>query len=215
MSQIYLPLGEGAMGYSTTFDSPQPQLPEGKALAMPVQTHTVNIAVAESADFSPDTTDGLISLRSDVAVGVRTADCVPVLLHAPDIRAIAAIHAGWRGTVGGIVERCIERLKGLGADPSLMYAAIGPCICGRCYETGAECAAAFRDAGLAAAIDSSYPREHIDLPLANLLQLERSGLERSRIHLSGVCTFEEHRLPSWRRDEGTKERLISYVYLLP
>ena len=67
-------------------------------------------------------------------IGVRTADCVPVILYAEDIKAVAAVHAGWKGTLGGIVDVVVDRLADMGSDPRNIHATFGISICGNCYE---------------------------------------------------------------------------------
>ncbi len=115
----------------------------------PVQTHSCNIGVIGEdggiSDFAD--TDALICFRRGMAIGVKTADCVPVLVFAPDIRAVAAIHAGWKGSLGGIVSRTMEMLADAGADMELIKAAMGPCISGRNYEVSQELAETFATAG--------------------------------------------------------------------
>lgn len=111
---------------------------------LPQQTHSDHIAIADGTRTEFPDTDALITQMRDVRIGVRTADCVPVVIYAPDIAAVAAIHAGWKGTHARIVAQTIARLRQLGADPSRMQGAIGPCICGQCYEVSPELADTFR-----------------------------------------------------------------------
>ena len=103
------------------------------AVLLPVQTHSCNVSEVDSPRPLPDT-DAIITRTPGLRIGVRTADCVPLLLHAPDIRAIAAIHAGWKGSLGDITGNTVRRLTEAGASPQLMQAAFGPSICGVCYE---------------------------------------------------------------------------------
>lgn len=103
-----------------------------------------------------------------MAIGVKTADCVPVLVFAPDIRAVAAIHAGWKGSLGGIVSRTMEMLADAGADMELIKAAMGPCISGRNYEVSQELAETFATAGFS---DCILGGNHLDLPAVNRKRL--------------------------------------------
>ncbi|MBD5201656.1 MAG: peptidoglycan editing factor PgeF [Bacteroidales bacterium] len=189
-------------------------------IALCRQTHSLNIALVDNADEYPQDTDALITLRKGLAVGVRTADCVPILLHAPDIGAVAAIHAGWRGSLGQITAGCVKRLIGMGASPALMYAAIGPAICADCYEVDAELGHRFAEAGYAECVHPSptglHGKSHIDLKEMNRLQLLREGLDEARISTSEYCT--RHSLirqlpvfPSYRRENGTEERLVTFI----
>lgn len=178
-------------------------------IVRPVQTHSVNIAVIERGGAIPglEDTDALISLCAGVGVGVRTADCVPVLLYAPDLRAVAAIHAGWKGSIAGIVSRTVERLKGMGANPELMQAVIGPCICCDCYEVSVELADSFRREGFGDCISGE---RHLDLVRVNLRRLIAGGLRRENVQLMNLCTKETPELPSWRRDKSAR-RLLTWI----
>ena len=232
----YLDLGTGAEGcvFANVADA---ILPEGfNAIVTPRQTHTSNVAVVTSPDQSFPDTDALITQRPDIAVGVRTADCVPILLHAPDIKAVAAVHAGWKGTAGRIVGKTIERLISLGADPHHIHAAIGPCICGNCYNVSEDLIELFENIGLGASIrrwtidyesgkriDDGSPR--INLPEANWIIMREYGIDNNNIESTPFCTLHYHTdktistsgmrypFPSWRRNPGTTSRLLSIAYL--
>lgn len=175
----------------------------------PVQTHSCNVAVVEAEGELPDLEDidAIITFRKGTPIGVRTADCVPILLFAPDIKAIAAVHAGWKGTIGGILSKTIEVLKSRGADMSMVEAAFGPSICGKCYEVSEQLAQQFADAGYASGIIS--PR-HIDLQEVNIRQLTAAGVKEENIERKQYCTYETAWLPSWRREPG-ENRLITWI----
>lgn len=182
-----------------------------RQVVTPVQTHGCNVAVIgrEGAFPSLDDTDALISFRGGVAIGVKTADCVPVLLHAPDIKAVAAVHAGWKGSLHGIVSATLDRLRELGADLSLTQAAFGPSICGGCYQVSEELAAAFGREGFPEAI---IGERNLDLEMVNRLRLISAGVNDDNITGGGRCTFETTWLPSWRREQ-TSRRLLSWIML--
>lgn len=195
-------------------------------LLLPQQTHTVNIGEVFSTAESFSDTDALITRKRRMAVGVRTADCVPILLYAPDIQAVAAIHAGWKGTLGGIVTATTQRLMELGAQPSEIQAVIGACICGDCYEVSPELASMFIDAGYAEGVtappsqdpltgkETNPRRPHLDLPAINKLQLESAGVLSPNIRLLNLCTRHSPLLlPSWRRTPGEPRRLITFIGL--
>lgn len=177
---------------------------------MPQQTHSCNVAVIGRDGVVPPLadTDAVISQCSGVAVGVRTADCVPVLLYAPDIPAVAAVHAGWRGSLGGIVSGTVGLLTHLGADPARIKAAFGPCICGKCYEVSPELAEDFRRAGFAGCIIGT---RNLDLVAVNRSRLLDAGLLPANIETSSsLCTRETNWLPSWRRCQ-TDARLVTWI----
>lgn len=224
-TKLRIDLGNGAEAASFASEKGICLPPHVGRLVMPQQTHTVNVGVVTSPDRQFPETDALVTTLAGVAVGVRTADCVPVLLHAPDIHAVAAIHAGWKGTVGRIVEKTIDTLRSLGADPAKMHGAFGPSICGLCYETGSELRDAFADAGLGFAIVTSAAPDpcgerhfgtvtiRIDLQAANLGIMLANGILRGNIVLSDTCTRHSGAWPSWRRTPGTTDRLISAAWL--
>jgi len=175
----------------------------GSALYMPVQTHTDHIAMVEEGQHNYPNTDALISMLPGTAVGVRTADCIPVLIYAPDIRAVAAVHAGWKGTFAGITAKTVKRLARLGADPTLMRATIMPGICGNCYEVGHDLYIRF----FPDAIPSTV-RPHLDLPGINNNQLLCAGLQSANIHISTLCTLHSPcGLHSYRRNATTSRNL--------
>jgi polyphenol oxidase len=164
-------------------------------LVFPAQTHSTNIAEVtfdNYTDFFSDT-DGLITNVPGICIGVMSADCVPLLIFDPSSRSVAAIHAGWRGTVAGIVPKAIEMMKlRYNADPLKMVAGIGPSICGDVYEVGEEVAGEFSK--IFQALDGIVrPKENgkflLDLWEANKRMLVMSGLEEQNIELSGVCTY--------------------------
>jgi polyphenol oxidase len=108
----------------------------------------VGLLQVHGADVVPVTTpwapgdgpraDAMVTNRSDVALGIITADCAPILLADTDAGVAGAAHAGWRGAVAGVIEATVAAMVGLGADPNSIAAAIGPCIGQRSYEVGAD-----------------------------------------------------------------------------
>ena len=86
----------------------------------------------------PPKADAMASDSADVVLGILTADCAPVLFADSTARVVGAAHAGWRGARAGVLEQCLEEMCGLGADPSNISAAVGPCIAQNSYEVGSE-----------------------------------------------------------------------------
>src|SRR5271170_2732840 len=122
--------------------------------------------------------DALITRRPGIAISIRTADCFPILLADPEHHAVAAVHAGWRGTAEGIVGRTLDAMRsGFDTSPGQIVAAIGPGIGACCYEVGQEVTARFglRDAG------------RIDLAAINRAQLIHAGVPASQIDTLGSC----------------------------
>lgn len=171
-------------------------------LVFPQQTHGNAVAVVDDKLLSMPRheqqaalygKDALVTDIPGIALAVAMADCVPVLLYAPDTRAIAAIHAGWRGTVAKIVSATVATLtRRYGTDPAHLYAAIAPCIGVEAYEVGDDVAARFTEAGFDKAImmrNRATGKVHIDLAAANADLLLQCGVELSRIEVCGIDTF--------------------------
>ena len=163
------------------------------------QVHGTDLVRARGAWLGEDpAADGLWSEDSRCTLLVKTADCLPVLLARSDGRRVAAVHAGWRGLVAGILPRAVEAMEG-----GELVAALGPCISRNRFEVGAEVAAAFEAEGLGAAVHGPPPgskseKPHIDLRQAASLQLEAAGVRA--IETSELCTWSENELHSYRRD---------------
>jgi len=158
--------------------------------------------------------DGLTTQRADVAIGVIVADCVPVLLANRRGSVVAAVHAGWRGVVAGVVPHAVRQFgqRVNAVTPADLVAAIGPCIGTAAFEVGHEVAAAFKEAGLNASIDTSRisgsgGRPHIDLRGAVRDQLTASGVPSDAIDISDTCTFRDvDDCFSYRRDGDSAGR---------
>lgn len=138
--------------------------------------------------------DALITDVPEVYIAVTTADCVPLLFYAPDRNVVAAVHAGWRGTVQKIAVKTVERLvDAYHCDPKLLHVGIAPSISQDSFEVGEEVVDAFRsiDTNLAAVLKRNLEtgKAHIDLWEANRLQLLSVGLSPDRIEVAGLCTF--------------------------
>lgn len=154
--------------------------------------------------------DALVARAPGHAVAVRTADCVPVLIADTETGAVAAVHAGWRGVVGRVVDAALDRL---GVDPRSLVCAIGPHIRAASFEVGDEVAQAV--AAVAHGEDvvlEGDPRPRVDLARALCAQLRARGVDTERIEDVGGCTFAEPaRFFSHRRDAGRTGRHLSLI----
>lgn len=136
--------------------------------------------------------DGLVTETPGILLSVRTADCVPILLFDPKKRVCAAVHAGWRGTVGGIGENAVREMISHGSDPRDVLAAIGPCIGSCCYRVGEDVYEAFAAKGDFSACfipDPEPGKYRLDLTAANRLLLLDAGLLPAHIDEARVCTY--------------------------
>jgi YfiH family protein len=147
--------------------------------------------------------DALLSSAPGVVVGVRTADCLPILLVDERHRAVAAVHAGWRGTAAQIALKTVRAMaERWDTRPVDLHAAIGPGIGDCCYEVGPEVAARFGIEG----------RARIDLADINRRQLLSAGIAEERIYAAGLCTFcHADQFHSFRRDREAAGRMISFI----
>lgn len=161
-----------------------------------IDTHFLSLTAARQKE-EMNGKDALVTDIPGICVAVSTADCVPVLVYAPDKGVVAAIHAGWRGTVKQIVVKTVGyMISCYGCDPSLMLAGIAPSISKESFEVGDEVAEAFQATG----VDMSRVMErniqtgkaHIDLWEANRIQLLQSGIRSGNIEISGICTYQHH-----------------------
>ncbi len=117
-------------------------------LIIPRQTHSTNVLTITSLPVeaeSLEAVDALVTNVPGIAIGVNTADCVPVVLIDPINKVIGVAHAGWRGAVNGIVRATVEAMTSLGSSASDIQAAMGPSICVECFEVGEEVATFFND----------------------------------------------------------------------
>ncbi len=165
--------------------------------------------------------DAVITAIPGLCIGVSTADCIPVLLYDSEHRVAAAVHAGWRGTVSRIVEKTIREMQQrFGTQGNELRAIIGPGISLEAFEVGNEVYEAFAAAHFPmSTIARRFPTNgtekwHIDLWVANYLQLEACGLPLSNIQVSGICTYaESHDFFSARRLGTNSGRIFSGILM--
>jgi YfiH family protein len=156
--------------------------------------------------------DAALATEPGVLLGIETADCLPVLLVDPQRRAVAAAHAGWRGTVQGAARVAARALVAAGSDPRALLAALGPNIGPCCYEVGEDVRAAFGEAGARFFRPGPRGRPHLDVRAANRAQLEEEGLRPDRIVSVDECTFCRADLyHSYRRDAQAAGRMINFI----
>lgn len=164
--------------------------------------------------------DGYVTDRPGITLGVKTADCVPILYYDPIVKVIGAVHAGWRGTYANIAVNCVGEMVKLGASPENIRAAIGPSIHSCCYEVGED----FIDevvslAGREAAeryigIPSDSKRPHADIVGYNVEILLDSGLKPENIDVCELCTCHNPELfYSHRFSKGMRGSMLSIISL--
>ena len=169
------------------------------------------VAVVRANDVDADTEADAIWTHkgSGYVVGVRTADCVPVLLVDEQAGVCAAVHSGWRGTASNIVGQTVEVLLASGANARDLRAAIGPCIEVGAFEVGDEVAKEFSSQFVAR---DRGPRPHVDLRGCVRHQLGEAGLLHAHIVDVGGCTHTlEDVYFSYRRDGGGIGQQLSVI----
>jgi YfiH family protein len=153
--------------------------------------------------------DALITTRG--AVGVRTADCIPILFGDRETGAVAAVHAGWRGVASAIAIAAVEHLRAGGIDPKRLVAAIGPHIRGDAFEVGPEVVTALAPVAFGADyVVHNDPKPYVDLARVVRAQLAHAGV--ADVDDVGGCTLTEPaRFYSHRRDRGRTGRHLSAI----
>ena len=252
--RLYYDMGAGVEAFSTLREwpvlspeewalreRPEPTLPYPVIQAH--QTHQDRTVVIDSRFLSemppapPGTQrltspllEGVDALVCDVpecAIGVRTADCIPVLLYDPEHRVVAAVHCGWRSTVLHLSQKTLAVMaQRYGTRPAEVRAVIGPGIGFNAFQVGSEVVYAFRQAGFPMKKISCYegppdhsPQSmigglHIDLWMANRWLLRRAGVPDSHIHTAGICTWNHtDRFCSARREGIHCPRILNVIKL--
>jgi len=207
LSRAGVPHGFGAADQGDFRDA---RLPPGIAVAH--QVHGCEIAKPAVAGRLALEADALLADAS-LGVGVVTADCVPILLADPEAQKAAAVHAGWRGTLKGIVRHAVQALVLEGADHRRLLVAIGPCIRPCCYQVSADLLSDFVQAfgpGV------QRPGSRLDLALANREHITSLGIPEANVDDLGECTRcarkgDMYAYFSHRRSGDAAGRQLSWV----
>lgn len=197
-------------------------------LIIPFQTHGTKSRVIEKAflDAASEVkkqllngVDALITRESGCCLCISTADCIPVLLYDRVHQVVAAVHAGWRGTVEYIVGHTLERMRSLfGTEGSAVVACIGPGISLESFEVGDEVYESFRLSGFdmthLSVRNTVTKKYHIDLCEANRQQLLDFGVSSRQIESAGICTYIHHEQFFSARRLGIKSgRILSGIMI--
>ncbi len=197
---------------------------------IPHQTHSNRVLTVDSDFLSLSRTeavealygvDALVTNQPGVFLCVTTADCVPILLYDKGSGAIAAIHAGWKGTLGRIVENSFREMeRNYGTSARDLIVGMGPAISQQHYEVGDELVEAFREEGFDLSDRAVSYREpssgkcHMDLTEINRRELIRLGVPEGQVGISGLCTFEREDLFfSARRQTIHSGRMLTGIKL--
>ncbi|WP_432502029.1 peptidoglycan editing factor PgeF [Kineococcus arenarius] len=176
-------------------------------LVVPVQVHGADVVEVDAVPSRPPRADALVTRRRGLALAVVVADCVPVLLADPAAGVVGVAHAGRPGLVAGVVPAVLAAMRAAGARE--VVAALGPAVCGGCYEVPAAMADEVASLVPAARATTSWGTPAVDVAAGVLAQLTEAGVRASG---PGPCTFERADLFSYRRD-GVTGRSAGVVVL--
>ncbi|MDE6272171.1 MAG: polyphenol oxidase family protein [Muribaculaceae bacterium] len=190
---------------------------------IPDQTHSLNVGMATSMGESFPDTDALVTFSPELTIGVRTADCVPIILYCSNPACVAVVHAGWKGTLGGILDNVIDILEEHEVRVKDIYAVFGPSISMANYEVDEELASRFAEAGYDGQIhcpEGPESKPHIDLQGVNVQRLLDRGVPLRNIKINEGCTFGSirddgsHIYQSHRRSGGRPGRNLTLTRLI-
>lgn len=199
-----------------------------KELIIPYQTHGTQVLAIDNSYLQANKEerhtmlqgiDALITHEPNCCLCISTADCIPILLYDHAHEVVAAVHAGWRGTVNYILGHTIDKMRSLyNTDSKDIIACIGPGISLPAFEVGDEVYEAFRQNGFRMDYISEWKPEthkyHIDLWAANRLQLLDFGVPSAQIETAGICTFTQHEEFFSARRLGIKSgRILSGIMI--
>lgn len=172
-------------------------------LKFPYQTHGDGICIIDTEFMSKNKdeqskllhgVDAVITNQKNICIGIGTADCVPILIYDPVNKVLAAIHAGWRGTVAKLASKVVDIMKSTyKSNPAKLVAGIAPSISPDHFEVGNEVVDEFARAGFLiddiGYYDFNTTKFHVDLWFANELLLTQSGIPFESIEVAGICTY--------------------------
>ena len=176
-------------------------------IAYPEQIHSNKVMwVEKPGKYS--SIDGLVTANPNLVISLKTADCVPVFFYDYKNSIISLVHAGWRGTVKGIILETLNLMKNKGANIKSTRVYLGPSIHSCCYEVDYKVAVLFSN-------DSKYKIDNnkwkVDLSKEISLQLVKEGISYNNISYSEICTFESLKCHSYRRDGEHANRMYSFM----
>ncbi len=183
------------------------------------QVHSDRITIVNEVSDTIVEADAQIANSKDIALGIQTADCVPVLISNGSM--IAAIHAGWRGLESSIVEKTVKQMRTMGAKPDTLQAAIGPHIAKNSFEVGRDVAErllsvyrklAFNPCPLAFP-HSDESKRYVDLSVLAQAQLIQAGIPEKNVTVLRTDTLKDQDFFSYRRNKESAGRQISFIVL--
>ncbi len=191
------------------------------------QTHTCNVLKVDESHCGMGVTraqeyddiDALVTDRKDICLVTAYADCIPVIMADPVKKVVAAAHAGWRGTVGNIAKGVIDVMRSdYDSSPCDIKAFVGPGICVGCYEVSGDVAERFSEAygsdelELILKAKQEPGKYNLNLPMANVINLQNAGLDINNINVADICTCCNHKLLfSHRATKGKRGIMCNFI----
>lgn len=192
-------------GFGTSAASP---IHVGEMAASLVQIHSTLVNPVSKPGERQAKGDGLVTTTPNLWISIRTADCLPILMADRKLKIVAAVHAGWKGTVHQIARKSVACLiDEFGSNPDDLYAAIGPGISECCFEVGPEVAIQFDPIFLKLGKTNN---PFVNLKQANVSQLLLAGLSLNHIDVADECSMSTPGFHSFRRDK-TDGRMVSAI----
>ncbi|MCX7981408.1 MAG: peptidoglycan editing factor PgeF [Syntrophales bacterium] len=178
------------------------------------QIHSNRVILADKRKNHTQAADAVITQEAGIALAIKTADCVPIFLCDVERLAVAAIHAGWRGTVLNIAPNTVLAMeKNFGTERKKIMAAIGPGIRACCYEVDSEIFSLFAPWEGSGALKKEH-KCYVDLAQVNMTQLLKCGIKEENISLIELCTScEKNLFFSYRREQGRTGRQLSFIMI--
>jgi YfiH family protein len=185
------------------------------------QVHGHRVLIAKNVETRSEEADAIICQTSDLAIGIRTADCAPVLIAHRNLEGhadmVSAVHVGWRGAATNILSHTLETMHRQGASLDGLFFAIGACIGPRYFEVGMEVIHEAEKSLRSHPIPferGSSGKAFLDLKELLVRQLLELGIKDAAIDRVGACTYEDsERYYSYRRDKGQTGRQLSFIML--
>lgn len=182
---------------------------EAHQIAFATQIHQTNVQYAEQGGTFPNT-DAFVTDKKNIALAIQVADCAAILMADMKNKVIGAAHAGWRGAVGNVVPKTIDKMQELGAKPENMKVFVSPCISLENFEVGAEVAEQFPDEF----VDwERFEKPHVDMKGYINDQLLNKGIAQNNIEIDDSCTISDTSFYSYRRQKEKSGRMMGIIKL--
>lgn len=195
-------LSRQGLNHGFTTKKEKASQPDSLVLAQQIHGDKIRLVDVRQRGKRIKGVDGLITKTRGLKIGVRTADCVPLLFYEPVKKIAGAIHAGWRGTQSQISAKMIKKIKKMGGLPEKVFVVMGPHICSACYTVPPSRAKQFSHT----VVWQKEGRFHLDLARGNFEQLVEAGVRKENIEVLPYCTACQSNLFfSFRKNKGKED----------